>query len=77
MTNGMKFGFCENCKTYTISKIADIIRRDGLTPDRVRERDLWIIVGFQSKEGGMPQYTGDFPPEWKEEAIRLAKIEKK
>ncbi|MFZ5447866.1 MAG: hypothetical protein ACOZFS_04425 [Thermodesulfobacteriota bacterium] len=76
LTNGMKVGFCEKCKTYSISKISDIIRREGLTPNRVRERDIWNIVGFQPKEAGMPQYTGDFPLEWKEEAIRLAKIEK-
>jgi hypothetical protein len=72
ISNGMKFGFCENCKTYTINKIADIIRRDAVTPERVRKRDLWIIVGFQSKEGGMPQYTGDVPLEWKEEALELS-----
>jgi hypothetical protein len=45
-----------------------------MTPEKVREKDLWTIVGFQSREDGMPQYTGDFPLEWKEEAIKLANI---
>lgn len=72
--NRMRFGFCENCKTYAIGKMADRIHRDNLTPDEAREEGLWIVVGYKSKEGGLPQYTGDFPLEWKEEAIKLAKL---
>jgi hypothetical protein len=27
--DGLRAGFCENCKNYTINKIANIIRREG------------------------------------------------
>jgi hypothetical protein len=35
------------------------------------------IAGYKSKEAGLPQYIGDFPLEWKEEAIKLAELYKR
>jgi hypothetical protein len=55
----------------TISDFSPLPRK-GLIPDRVLESELWIIVGFQSQERDLPQYTGDFLLEGKVEAIKLA-----